>query len=286
MSSPVTIIIPNFNGKQHLAKHLPSVEQLCRDRDKLIIVDDASTDESVAWLQKRYNVSSESSTSELEATIFEGTFVHEHISVAVEIVQMKQNVRFAKAVNTAVKRVTTPTFLLLNNDVEPEAGILEILSQYFYNDQVFAVGCLEYEREDKSVIGGKNALWFERGIFQHARATEFSSGKTAWASGGSSMFSTDKWNELNGFDEKFYPAYWEDTDISMRARSRGWEVLFCAEAIVFHQHETSNASTFGKDEIARLSWKHQKYFTKKHAHLVQLVQYYFWQPYWWWKMKA
>lgn len=287
MSTPVTVLIPSFNGTEILDKHLPYVESVCRDGDKLLIVDDGSTDQSVAWLQKRYDAVKQSKIENTDAAqLYLGTFEKEHISVSVTILQMNKNVRFARAVNTAVGVVTTPTFLLLNNDVQPEPGILETLVKYFYNDQVFAVGCLEFERQDKSIIGGKNTLWFERGVFQHARAKEFSSGETAWASGGSSMFSTDKWNKLGGFDERFYPAYWEDTDISMRAKSHGWKVLFCAEAIVFHNHETSNKTAFGEKYIQKISWKQQKYFTKKHAHLVQLIQYYFWQPYWWWKMKA
>lgn len=279
MSSPVSVIIPTHNGRHLLQQHLTSVENMMRSSDELIIVDDASTDDTLNWLKKRYTA------SQVGPTRFSGSFSKGSHSVKVLILALTQNGRFAKAVNTAVEHTASPTFLLLNNDVEPDSQLLTTLVPLFFDNRVFGVGCHEYEDEARTIEGGKNRLWFERGIFQHARATEFSTGETAWVSGGSGMFDTNKWHILGGFDEEYYPAYWEDTDLSFRARKNGWKTLFCAEAVVLHQHETSNKSEFGQSNIRKLSWEHQKYFTRKHADAWQLLQYYIWQPYWWWKMQ-
>ena len=282
MSAPVTVVIPTYNGRPLLSKHLPSVEAILRARDVLLLVDDASTDDSVEWLIKRFSAEPIPTPQSLptDAVLYEGGLKVGEETNPVLILSLKSNVRFAGAVNHAVSLVTTPTFLLLNNDVEPMPGLLDVLVPEFFNNKVFAIGCHEFENDEKTIEGGKNKLWFERGIFQHARADEFGSGETAWVSGGSGIFDTNKWQKLGGFDPQFYPAYWEDTDISMRARKFGWKTLFCAEAVVFHKHETSNASVFGSDTIVKLSWQHQRYFTRKHANIWQLLQYYMWQPYW------
>lgn len=288
MSAPATVVIPTFNGRSLLAEHLSSVEKMLRGADQLLVIDDASTDDTIEWLQKRYTLQPipQNNTNSTDILEYRGALVQKHATCIVRVVSLANNVRFARAVNTAVRYVTTPVFLLLNNDVQPASDVLDVLTPLFYEDSVFAVGCHEYEDEKRSIEGGKNRLWFERGVFQHARADEFSSGPTAWVSGGSGMFATDKWQLLGGFDEAFYPAYWEDTDLSMRARKHGWKVLFSHEAVVYHYHETSNKKAFGDQKIRELSWRHQQYFTRKHANSWQLLQYYCWQPYWWWKMKV
>jgi GT2 family glycosyltransferase len=279
MKKHVTVIIPTYNGISLLKKHLPDVESILHNGDELLIVDDASTDDSVAWLTKRYSV-----VATTDSKVFQGSFFRGSEAYPVLIIVNPTNQRFARSINSAVRLVSTSLFLLLNNDVKPEKDVLSKLTPCFNDRSVFAVGCHEYESTDRELEGGKNLLWFQRGVFQHARAQEFSSGETAWVSGGSGMFDTEKWLQLGGFDESFYPAYWEDTDVSFRARKQGWKILFCAEAVVHHQHETSNVAAFGRANIRQLSWQHQQYFTRKHASFWQLIQYYVWQPYWWWKL--
>jgi glycosyltransferase involved in cell wall biosynthesis len=44
--SSVSVVIPNYNGKHLLEKHLPSVLSSMRSGDELLIIDDASTDDS------------------------------------------------------------------------------------------------------------------------------------------------------------------------------------------------------------------------------------------------
>lgn len=279
MRKHVTVIIPTYNGAGLLKKHLLGVESLLQSGDALLLIDDASTDDTVAWLTKRFSAVAASDGGILRGSFSKGSETH-----PVLIIVNPTNQRFAQSINSAVRHVSTPLFLLLNNDVEPENDVLRKLTPWFNDATVFAVGCHEYESTDRKLEGGKNLLWFQRGVFQHARAQEFSSGETAWVSGGSGMFDTKKWLQLDGFDERFYPAYWEDTDVSFRARKQGWKILFCAEAVVHHQHETSNVTAFGRANIRQLSWQHQQHFSRKHASFWQLIQYYVWQPYWWWKM--
>jgi GT2 family glycosyltransferase len=258
--SAVSVIIPNYNGQSLLKKNLPLVVKVMRAGDELIVVDDASTDASVEWLNKEFQTKAK---------------------ISIKIIQNEVNLRFAASVNKGVAAASSPHVFILNSDVIPHTGVIEQLLKHFENPQVFAVGCSEQEESGQK--GGKNQLFFRRGLFAHQRATEFSTGPTAWVSGGSGMFDRKKWLELGGFDVAFSPAYWEDVDLSMRARKRGWIILFDAEALVDHRHETTNSSVFGERKIAAMSWKNGLYFTRKHANWWQKVQYWLWKPYWWWR---
>ncbi len=96
----VTIIIPNYNGKQLLENCIRTLErQTCRDFH-LLIVDNGSTDGSGAV------------TSE---------------TLDIEWIFLKKNTGFCGAVNVGIARTKTPYFLLLNNDTEAEPDYVKEL---------------------------------------------------------------------------------------------------------------------------------------------------------------
>jgi GT2 family glycosyltransferase len=167
---------------------------------------------------------------------------------------------------------------LINSDVAPRKNTLRHLTPYFIDKSVFAVGPLEVEHGKKS---GKNKLWFERGMFIHSKADNFKSGSTAWVSGGSGLFDKHKWLAIGGFDKLFYPAYWEDIDLSFQARKKGWQVLFEAKAIVDHNHETTNATVFGQRKMEKMSWRNANKFVWKNGDFWQKLAHLLWKPYWW-----
>lgn len=303
-----TWLIPTYNGQELLQRYVPKVIEAMGKKDELIIVDDASGDSSVEWLTEQFckvqstknNVESNkekgrSKKSKLisyditppfgyfpaklpELSLLKGKTEFGH---DISIIALANNQRFAAAVNIGFLFANNELVFLLNNDVVPQKTCLDNLHSHFTQSDVFAVTCLEYESLDKKEISGKNKLWFERGLFHHSKADTFHAGETAWASGGSSLFSKSKWLELKGFDSLFYPAYWEDIDISYRAHKRGWKVFFEPKAIVYHRHETTNIDVFGQKKMMQMSWNHADAFTWKHANTSQKLQFLFWRPYWW-----
>ena len=118
-------------------------------------------------------------------------------------------------------------------------------------------------------------LWFQNGCFMHQKASDFTSGETAWVSGGSGLFDRERWLELGGFDERFAPAYWEDIDLSYRAKQKGWQVLFESKAIVFHKHESTHKQVFSSKDMENISWQHAAYFVRKHGNVWQRLLTYF-----------
>ncbi len=296
-SQPISVVIPTYNGKHLLKKHLPSVLAAMRSGDELLIVDDASTDDTAHWLKKAFQLKEVSfdpeiddlptkyfpPVNEMQLRVLFGKFEEAAKKIRVTVIRNKDNLRFAASANLGLALSSNRLVFLLNNDVSPEPNVIEKLLSHFQDEEVFAVGCLEYENNQDGEKAGKNKLWFEKGLFWHSKADDFISGETAWVSGGSGIFDREKWLDLEGFDQRFYPAYWEDTDISFRAKKWGWKVLFAEEAIVYHQHESTNENVFGQKQIEAISWKHANTFTWKNGNLVQKLQHLIWKPYWAWK---
>jgi len=284
-SSRVSAVIPTYNGLHLMEKNLHAVLTCLRHNDELVIVDDASSDQSIAWLEQQFNTRNWS--IRLDGQKFNikiGKFQVGHKEIRVVIVPNPRNLRFGKSVNRGVMIAKHPLILLLNNDVSPHEDVLDHLQPHFESKKVFAVSPLENEPTKQSQ-SGKNVLFFKRGRFMHNKASDLASGQTAWVSGGSGLFDRSKWLALDGFDPIFAPAYWEDIDLSFRAQKKGWQVIFESKAIVDHNHESTNNDVFGQQKIEAMSWRNGELFTRKHVNWLQRWKYQLWRPYWRWQEK-
>ncbi|MCA9369819.1 MAG: glycosyltransferase family 2 protein [Pseudomonadales bacterium] len=295
--SGVSVVIPTYNGVVHLQKNIPAVLSILRDQDEVVIVDDASGDETKSWLEQTYGLKQveqipqvptprgyyPDSTDGISQIAYGSVITATAKKMRIVLVALRDNIRFAGAANIGVLLSSHRFVLLLNNDVRPMGELIAPLLAHFDDEVVFAVGCREVEADNHQVVSGKNKLWFEKGLFFHQKADDMSGGETAWASGGSALFDREKWLELGGFDKAYHPAYWEDVDLSFRARKRGWKVLFEPTATVAHDHETTNRSVFGRKQIQAMSWNNAQTFVWKNGTLKEKFLHLLWKPYW--KMK-
>lgn len=283
MRQPISIVIPTYNGKKLLQKNLPSVLASLQKDDELIIVDDHSTDQTLRYLSRKFKLEFSAIGGD-EYGDLELYTAQLRSKARIKVIYSLDNLRFAGAVNRAVAQVTHKHFLLINNDVSLKPKTIEkLLANFSQKKNLFAVGCLETEPNQGNIQGGKNKLVFNKGLFSHQRAEEFNSGSTAWASGGSAMINRAKWLKLGGFDSDFYPAYWEDIDLSNRAKEQGWQVWFDQEAEVVHNHESTNQPVFGKSYLDKISWRNADRFTAKHAKGKQKIAFYLYKPFWFWQ---
>ncbi len=286
----VSVIIPTFNGLSLLKKNLSSVLYSLQTGDELVIADDQSQDETATYLIEKYDL------KPAEAVM--GSIANKHLKVwtanhkqqnnliKVKLLLSQKNQRFAQNVNNAVDYCTHELMFILNNDAQVKNDTIKCLVDTYQKlrekgNIVFAIGCLEYEgQNNQAPKAGKNVLFFEKGMFFHRKASDFDSGATAWVSGGSGLFVKSLWEKLHGFDPNYYPAYWEDVDLSFRARKAGYLVWFEASAVVYHLHESTNAEVFSQSEIIQDSLKHQTYFTWKNGNVWQKIAFLLWRPYW------
>lgn len=248
----ISVVIPNFNGRDLLEKHLPSVILALEKNDEIIVVDDASTDDSMSYLSKNYP--------------------------RVKIVKNNENKRYADTCNNGIEQAKNEFILLLNNDVSPNANVKAYLLPHFKDIDIFAVGCLEHAPSGQ--ISGKSTGRFSRGMFMHNRAQNFQPGRTMWATGGSMMVRKSYWQLIGGMDNLYRPAYYEDIDISYRAWKHGWFVLFEPKAFVVHGHESTNSTVFGKEVMDVMSYKNSFLFLWKNVTDPQIfLSHLLWLPY-------
>lgn len=254
----VSIVIPNYQ-KLPLIKHLPSVIKACLAARRtcpgceIIVVDDASPDDTVAYLAKHFP--------------------------RVKVVVNQTNQRFAASCNIGVKTAHGDVVVLLNSDVAPKPGFLKPLIKHFSDSKVFAVSCLEIQHDG---ISGQNRCQFKRGFLIHSAAPIGKAGwvvENCWATGGSSAFDRKKYLQLGGMDPLYKPAYWEDIDLSWRARQQGFKILFEPQSQVFHNHETTNVSVFGQRKMELMALRNQILFVWKNIRGKQLLEHWLWLPY-------
>ncbi|MBU1033799.1 glycosyltransferase [Patescibacteria group bacterium] len=282
----ISIVIPSYKGVHLYEKNLQSVLDCMRDKDELVVVDDASgpEDDTIIWFEKKFNIKL-AEISPVEGTdFFLGEYKKPNKTLRIILLVNQTNQRFGASSNRGFAASKYNLVFLINNDVAPYDDCLKYLIPHFEDKKVFAVGCLEHETH-LNEIGGRNKLWFERGMFLHSRYKNLSAGETAWASGGSAMFRKSIFERIGGFDKLYYPAYWEDIDLSFQARRLGYSVLFEPKAQVDHNHETTNKSVFGEKKMHDMSWNNAKKFTWKNGNLWQKISFLLWQPYWFIKMR-
>lgn len=249
----VSVIIPNYNGKELLEKNLPQVIKVLAYAE-IIVVDDGSTDGSAEFLKTNYP--------------------------QITVVEKVTNSGFATSVNLGVKTATADIFLLLNTDLIPQEGFLEPLIKYFQDPKVFAVGCCDESIEGMKIVKrGCGIGMFARGFLLHSKGNNDKK-MTLWASGGSSAFRKTIWKELGGMDEIYDPFYWEDIDLSYRAQKSGYQVLFEPKSIVVHKHETGSIKKqYTSANITRIAYCNQFIFVWKNiTDLPYLFQHLLWLP--------
>ncbi len=237
MEKRVSVIIPNYNGRQLLAKNLPSVIKNCPGCE-IIVVDDASTDDSVEFLRKKYK--------------------------RVKVIKNIKNLGFAKTSNLGVQKAKSDLVLLLNSDVSPRKNFLKVATKHFENKKLFAVGLEDYSHErGKIIIKGRGGIKFEKGLFVHFPAF-IERGATFWVSGGSGLFNREKFQQLGGFNDIYKPFYWEDIDLGFRAWKAGYLCTFEPLSKVDHYHEEGAIATQKSNFfIETVSYKNQFIFAWK-----------------------
>ncbi|PIU03842.1 hypothetical protein COT44_00995 [Candidatus Shapirobacteria bacterium CG08_land_8_20_14_0_20_39_18] len=226
-----SIVIPNWNGKELLEKNLPAM--MAVNPDETIIVDNASVDGSIEFLEEKYP----------------------------EIILIKNSVNlgFALGCNQGVKKAKNELVVLLNNDVVPENDAISNAVGLFKDHKLFAVSFHEPQWSWARIFWKNGYIEHEPGIGKSK--THIS----AWASGGSGIFRKLIWEELGGFDDLYAPFYWEDIDLSYRSWKRGYKVLWEPKAIVHHKHEGTIGKHFSKDYVSYISERNRLFFIWKNV---------------------
>lgn len=221
MNASVAIVILNWNGRMYLERFLPSVIASTYPVLQVVIVDNASADDSVEYLQQNFP--------------------------SVNVIRLPQNFGYARGYNEALKQVQADYYILLNSDVEVQPGWIEPVINLMEHDGSIAV-CQPkirmYDHKELFEYAGASGGWLDYLGYPFARGRIFDVCETDhgqydavepvfWASGAAMFVRAKVYHELKGLDEFFF-AHQEEIDFCWRVQLAGYKVYACPLSVVYH----------------------------------------------------
>lgn len=220
-SPSVAVVILNYNGKSFLERFLPSVKASSYGHLRIVVADNASTDDSLTFLRS----------------------VHPDVELLIN----KTNEGFAKGYNTALKQVKADIFVLLNSDVEVTPNWIEPIVELMESDNNIAAcqpKILDWNNRSRFEYAGAAGGWIDRYGYPFCRGRIFSHCETDrgqydttepvfWASGAAMFVRAEIFHEMGGFDDFFF-AHQEEIDLCWRMQLCGYRVYVCPASVVYH----------------------------------------------------
>lgn len=217
----VRVVILNWNGRETLARFLPSVVASLPGWADVVVADNGSTDDSCAFVEREFP--------------------------SVRLLRLERNYGFAGGYNRALGQLEGDYFVLLNSDVDTPAGWLEPL-----------IGTLERHPETAAVAPKLRSVT-DPARFEYAGAAggyidwlgyPFCRGRILkriecdegqydderevfWVSGAAFCCRASTFREAGGFDEAFF-AHMEEIDLCWRLQLRGWTLRIVPRSTVYH----------------------------------------------------
>ncbi|MBI1863505.1 glycosyltransferase family 2 protein [Candidatus Microgenomates bacterium] len=211
----VSIIILNYNGYELTHEAVESVLTSSYPWFEIIVVDNASTDNSLQLLKKRYNKMGN-----------------------VKIISSPINKLYTGGFNLGARYAMGDLLLIMNNDVVVEKDSIDKLVKAVVSERTLVQPKILYY-SDPSMLDNAGGRYSFSGI-GHGKGGGKDTGqydhqlKCDYVSGTAFMIHKSFFTELGGFDE-WFGAYYEDVDLSLRARSRGGECHYCPTSRVYHK---------------------------------------------------
>jgi GT2 family glycosyltransferase len=231
---PLTsIIIPNYNGLRFLTPCLDALraQTYPREQAEIILVDDASTDSSVAFVTEHYP--------------------------EVKIVRLVRNSGLAIGCNAGAQAAHGELLVMLNNDTEVEPGWLAALVEAATaHPQAGAIASkmLLFDRRDTlhnaGDLMGKDGIPRNRGVWEQDSGQFDDQPQIFGGCGGGVMYRRAAWEQTSGFDERLF-MYLEDVDLAWRLRLLGWDAVFAPAARLYHHLSATGGGTLASYYVGR-----------------------------------
>jgi GT2 family glycosyltransferase len=229
----VAVVILNWNGKRFLEQFLPSVVAHSLSDAELIIADNASSDDSIQFLEENYP--------------------------DIRIIKNTVNGGFSRGYNDALSRVEAEYYVLLNSDIEVTADWLspvirmmdadasiaacqpKILSFYDRNSFEYAGAAGGFiDKYGYPFCRGRIFMTIEKDEGQYNQETEI-----FWATGACMFVRAKLYHEFGGLDNDFF-AHMEEIDFCWRLKNAGYKIMFCPGSKVYH---------VGGGTLPKISWR-------------------------------
>lgn len=256
MEELVYIILVNYNGSEDTLACIESLKTVSYGNYKIIVVDNASTDNSYEILKDK-------------------------IDNQVILIESEKNLGFAGGNNIGISYALengAQAVLLLNNDTLVEPDFLSYMMENFKDPKVGIVGSkIKYEsKRDTLWFAGGEILW-DKFYAKHYGEKEKDSGtyderKEITFTTGCSMLIHKTLLESIGLLSEEYFMYFEDVDYCARATEKGFKIIYEPKAVIYHK---VSAATGGEESPFAVQWntRNRILFMEKFKHKVSKVQY-------------
>lgn len=210
-----SIVIPNWNGKPHLPICLEALRQQTYPALEVLVVDNASTDGSQAYIREAYP--------------------------EVRIIQLDYNTGFTGACNAGIRAAAGAYVALLNNDTEADPGWAAALVAAFerHPEAGFAASKMRLfdKRDHLHTAGdfyGVDGWPGNRGAWQKDDGQFDRENYVFSACAGSSAYRKRMLDEIGLFDDDFFFSM-EDIDLAWRAQFTNYRCVFVPDAVIYHK---------------------------------------------------
>lgn len=213
----ISVVVVNYNGRAQLERCLPALAAQTHPSFEVVLVDNASTDDSVAWVAAHHP--------------------------SVRIIASPENLGFAAGNNLGIRAARGRYIATLNNDTVPEPEYLVRLIEPMRDPLVGSVAALMLQFDSPGRIDSAGIRVDALGFAWNRRAGEPELAVTGesevWgACAGAALYRRAMLDEIGLFGEEFF-AFYEDVDLAWRARRAGWECVLAPGARVLHVHGAS-----------------------------------------------
>ena len=217
----VNVVILNYNGVDFLESYLPSIQYSCSDDFKITVIDNASTDDSVAFLEEWYP--------------------------EIELVILPKNYGFAEGYNRGTKDLDNEYLVLLNSDVEVTEHWLDTMIEFMDNNPHVAVTSpkvLSMEKKNTFEHAGAAGGFMDSLAYPFCRGRIFESCEIDenqydtpiemfWATGAAFVIRNSVWKNFGGFDGSYF-AHMEEIDLCWRIKRAGYSIINLPLSTVYH----------------------------------------------------
>jgi GT2 family glycosyltransferase len=216
MTTRVSVIILNWNGRHFLERCLESLEAQTFQDFEIVLVDNGSEDGSVPFLKEHFP--------------------------QVRILLNRENTGFAAANNQAIRATDSEFIATLNNDTEVEPNWLEELVRAIETDERVGACASKMLFADQPGMINSTGIALDRAGIAWDRCggeqddpNEKEVTEVFGACAGAALYRRAMLEEIGLFDEAFF-AYLEDVDLAWRAQWADWKTLYVPTARVLHFH--------------------------------------------------
>ncbi|WP_211226595.1 glycosyltransferase family 2 protein [Pedobacter glucosidilyticus] len=241
MMRSISVIIPNYNGKHLFEKYFEhnfNVIHACADEVEIIVIDDASEDNSVKYLKENY-------------------------TDKIILIQKEKNSGFSETCNLGIQAAKNELIFLLNTDVKLENNYFKKLYKYFEKTDTFGVMGRVIGMDDDQI---QEAARCPKVSGQKIKPSNFFYLKnkntltpTFYLSGAIALIDAKKLKTIKGFNEMFNPFYCEDQELSIRAWRLGWKCYYEHDAICRHEISGSTKDHSKKRDIKMVYFRNRYY---------------------------